>query len=261
VGARGAAHRRPLEQLDTPDQGAPPDTRSAHTPATPGEEAADHGFVEYVPASEVVPGRGRAVCTAKTGPYQRQVERFLGLRPDGRQSAADCVAIRAFQRKADIHPDIGFAGRVTWGRISLLRALRDPNAAGRCPVRRGRVACVDLSRQLMWVQEGRGPGRLPARVVFGPVPVRSGRAGHPTRTGWHRVYWRRKDHWSPQYSAPMPFSQYFDAGQGFHGVYGNVYGPPGSYGCVNLRWRDAAGLWRVLRAGDRVYVWGRRPGT
>jgi lipoprotein-anchoring transpeptidase ErfK/SrfK len=40
-----------------------------------------------------------------------------------------------------------------------------------------------------------------------------------------------------------------------------VYGPPGSYGCVNLSYSDAQSLWSVLKLKDRVYVWGRKPGT
>jgi hypothetical protein len=241
--------------LDTPDQALPP---VVYTPSAEEEAveprsavAGTYALVEYVPLGEAV---AQVSCTAKAGPYQRQVERWLGLRVDGVQSAGDCRAIRAFQVQQGIKPAMGFAGPVTWSRMQYLSARRNPNAAGNCPVRSHPVACVDLSRQLMWVQKGR-------QVVFGAVPIRSGRAGYRTRAGWHKVYWRHKNHWSTLYNTPMPYSQFFSGGQAFHGVYGSLYTAVGSMGCVNLTVGDARRLWGVLRKGDRVFVWGRRPGT
>jgi len=55
-----------------------------------------------------------ASCTTQTGPYQKQVEKFLGRPVDGRQSAADCKAIQAFQTKHGIQPNAGYAGPDTW---------------------------------------------------------------------------------------------------------------------------------------------------
>jgi hypothetical protein len=132
--------------------------------------------------------------------------------------------------------------------------MKNPNAAKKCPVRSYRVACVDLDRQLTWVQKR-------SKVVFGPVPIRSGGEGYATRGGWHRVYWKHKNHWSTLYDQAMPYSQFFDGGQAFHGVYGSIDTDHGSYGCVNLKLADARKLWGVLKKGDRVYVWGRRPGS
>ncbi|MFI8894756.1 L,D-transpeptidase [Streptomyces paradoxus] len=241
--------------LDTPDQALPPVvyTPSAEEEAVEPRSAAagTYALVEYVPLGEAV---AQVSCTTKTGPHQRQVERWLGLRADGTQSAADCRAIRAFQVQQGIKPAMGFAGPVTWSRMQYLSARRNPNAAGNCPVRTHPVACVDLSRQLMWVQKGR-------QVVFGAVPIRSGRAGYRTRAGWHKVYWRHKNHWSTLYNTPMPYSQFFSGGQAFHGVYGSLHTAVGSMGCVNLTVGDAQRLWGVLRKNDRVFVWGRRPGT
>ena len=48
-----------------------------------------------------------ASCTTQAGPYQKKVEKFLGRPVDGRQSAADCKAIKAFQTKHGITPNIG----------------------------------------------------------------------------------------------------------------------------------------------------------
>ncbi|MFD5323844.1 L,D-transpeptidase family protein [Streptomyces sp. NPDC127092] len=234
--------------MDTPDQVLPP-TRSEGevsrpTPVPAGEV---DELVEYLPRSAA-----GAACTATAGPHQRRVERLLRLPVDGRQSTADCEAIRAFQQREKIKPANGYAGPVTWSRAELLAARKNPNAAGRCPVMTYPVACVDLDRELMWVQKGK-------KVTFGVVNIRSGRPGYRTRTGWHTVYWRHKDHWSSIYDTPMPYSQFFDGGQAFHGVYGQIATPTGSRGCVNLSYAHAKKLWDVLRQDDHVYVWGRRP--
>ncbi|QNP75791.1 L,D-transpeptidase family protein [Streptomyces roseirectus] len=238
--------------VDTPDQVLAPKTYtpSAEEDAVEPKDAVPGSYelVEYVPLGEAV---ARVGCTKKTGPYQRQVERWLKVRVDGKQSAKDCKAIRAFQRKQRIKPAIGFAGPVTWKRMQFLAAKKKPNAGKKCPVRSYRVACVDLTRQITWVQKGK-------KVVFGPVSMRSGRAAHPTRTGWFKVYWRHKNHFSTLYRTPMPYSQFFSGGQAFHAVYGSIHTRVGSMGCVNLTVPDARKLWGVLKKGDRVYVWGKR---
>lgn len=199
-----------------------------------------------------------ASCTTSTGPYQSQVEGFLGRPVDGKQSSADCKATQAFQTKHGISPNIGYAGPITWGTMSLMNKQKaagtNPNAAGKCPTNKGRIACVDLTRQLSWIQDGK-------KLVYGPVPVRTGRDGNETRTGAKKVYWRNRHHVSTLYDVPMPYAQFFDGGQAFHQISGSVWSPPGSHGCVNMRERDAAKYWSLLRNGDDVQVWGRKPGT
>ncbi|MCX5385079.1 L,D-transpeptidase family protein [Streptomyces sp. NBC_00083] len=244
------------EPVDTPDQVLPPlvyQPGADEDRAEPAEAPAGaYRLVEYVPRSEVAAKPGS--CTTRTGPHQRQVEQWLGLKADGRQSPADCAAIRKFQQAQGISPTIGFAGPVTWSRMQFLSARKNPNAAHKCPVKKTRVACVDLNRQLMWVQTGK-------KVTYGPVPIRSGRASLPTRAGWHKVYWRHKNHWSTIYHQSMPYAQFFDGGQAFHAIYHSVYTTVGSQGCVNLTLADARSLWNALRTGDGVYVWGHREGT
>ncbi|MGP3999226.1 L,D-transpeptidase family protein [Streptomyces sp. 8N706] len=246
----GAAHT-PGRGPKTHDQAPPPPS-----PAPPDDT--HDPVVELVPPDEVQPGddaAGPLRCTDSTGPYQREVEEFLRLTVNGTQSKRDCEAIRAWQTKENIEPAIGFAGPSTWGRMRLAEARRDPDPEGLCPVVDGRVACVDLPRQLMWVQYG-------GRVVFGPVAIRSGKPGYPTRVGWNRIFWKHEDHFSTIYQSPMPFAQFFNGGQAFHGVFGNIYDQEGgSYGCVNLTYQDAKVLWNVLQKDDRVFSWGRRPGT
>lgn len=199
-----------------------------------------------------------ASCSAQAGPYQKQVEKFLGRPVDGRQSTADCKAVKAFQTKHSISPNAGYAGSVTWGVMSLMNKQKaagsNPNKAGKCPVNKGRIACVDLTRQLSWIQDGK-------TLKYGPVPVRTGRNGYETRTGLKKVYWRHIDHVSSLYHVPMPYSQFFDGGQAFHSVGISVWAPPGSHGCVNMTKKDAIKYWNMLRKGDDVFVYGRKPGT
>lgn len=199
-----------------------------------------------------------ASCTSWTGPHQKKVEKFLGRPADGRQSPADCKAVRAFQTRHGISPNIGYAGPITWGVMSIMKAQKaagkNPNKAGKCPTDRGRTACVDLTRQLSWIQDGK-------KLRYGPVPVRTGRDRYETRTGSSRVYWRNLHHWSTLYDVPMPYSQFFDGGQAFHSIGGSVWSPPGSHGCVNMRKTDARTYWGLLRTGDDVFVYGRKPGT
>lgn len=214
-----------------------------------------------VPVTAVVAGTPAAAasgCTTQTGPYQRQVEKYMGRPVDGRQSPADCVATRKFQRWHGISPAAGYAGTVTWRTMSTILAQKaagtTPNRAGHCPTNRGRIACVDLTRQLSWIQDG-------ARLKYGPVPVRTGRDGAETRTGSKKVYYRSLNHWSTIYRVWMPYSQFFDGGQAFHSVTKSVHNPPGSGGCVNMRPADAKSYWNLLRNGDDVFVYGRKPGT
>ncbi|MER7946223.1 L,D-transpeptidase [Streptomyces sp. NPDC096079] len=234
--------------MDTPDQVLPPLREEGGVAVPEPEEEVDE-LVEFLPRSAV----GTA-CTARAGTHQRRVERLLGLRVDGRQSVADCRAIRAFQVREKIKPAVGYAGPVTWARAELLAARRNLDPGRRCPVKKYAVACVDLDRQLMWVRKGK-------KVTYPVVNMRSGRPGYATRTGWHTVYWRHKDHWSTIYKTPMPYAQFFSGGQAFHAVYGQLATPGGSRGCVNLSHADARKLWGVLRKGDRVYIWGKRPGS
>ncbi|GGY27822.1 L,D-transpeptidase family protein [Streptomyces omiyaensis] len=213
-----------------------------------------------VPAALVLgasPARA-ASCNVTTGPYQKQVEKFLGRTVDGRQSLGDCQAIQAFQRKHGILPTAGYAGPLTWRTMDTMNQQKaagtNPNKAGKCPTNKGRIACVDLTRQLSWIQDG-------SRLKYGPVPVRTGKDGTETRTGLKKIYWRNINHWSTLYNVSMPYSQFFDGGQAFHSTTKSMWNPPGSGGCVNMRSADAKAYWNLLRNGDDVYVYGRKPGT
>ncbi|QEV16722.1 L,D-transpeptidase [Streptomyces alboniger] len=192
-------------------------------------------------------------CDAGTAPYQRELESELGLPVDGRQSAADCVAIRRLQQRLGISPADGRASLRTYRFVVADRIRRDPAERRNCPIRSYRVTCVDLTRQILWTQTGR-------RLVFDPVPVRSGRDGLETRRGWHRVYWKNRDHFSTLYNVPMPFAQFFNGGQALHGTRSDLFSS-GSGGCVNLALGDAERLYRLLKKDDHLFIWGTKPGT
>ncbi|MEU0985782.1 L,D-transpeptidase [Streptomyces sp. NPDC005953] len=194
-----------------------------------------------------------ATCTTSTGPYQEEVEDHLGLVVDGVQSAGDCSVIQEFQRKLGIVPDQGYAGLFTYRAVMWERAVAEGDAIAGCPDTSGTVVCVDMNRQILWVEDA-------GKVIFRPVPARTGSPDYPTRTGWHQIFDRQKEFWSTLYEGPMPFAQFFDGGQALHGSYRNIWEDPGSHGCVNLRYDEAKALWNGLRLGDEVYVWGRRTG-
>ncbi|MBB1254762.1 L,D-transpeptidase family protein [Streptomyces sp. OF3] len=200
-------------------------------------------------------GTAEEECTAGTGPYQRQLEAHLGLPVDGRQSEADCRAIREFQRRHRLDPADGYAGVPAYRMMLVEQAKAEPNKEGRCPSVSRRTTCVDLSRQLLWVQTGARD-----RLVFDVVPVRTGRLEMETRGGLHHVYWRNRHHHSTLYDVPMPYAQFFDGGQALHGTTEDLF-ESGSAGCVNLHNEDAAKLWDLLRLEDRVFVFGVKPGT
>ncbi|WP_369216688.1 L,D-transpeptidase [Streptomyces flavofungini] len=209
-----------------------------------------------LPAAVAAPataGPGEPPCRAGTAPYQRELERELGRPVDGRQSVADCEAIRALQKRLGISPADGRASLRTYRYAVADRVRRDPAERRACPVRPYRVTCVDLARQVLWAQSGN-------RLVFGPVPVRSGRDGLETRRGWQRIYWKHLDHYSTIYRVRMPYAQFFNGGQALHGTHDDLFSS-GSGGCVNLAIDDARRLYDLLLTGDLLYLWGTKPGT
>ncbi|RII14247.1 hypothetical protein DSC45_21400 [Streptomyces sp. YIM 130001] len=200
------------------------------------------------------PSAAEEACKAGSGSYQWQMEKKLGLKEDGVQSTEDCLAIRKLQNRLGIKPADGKADLKTYRLLLVDEVKKNPNAQGKCPVREYRVTCVDLNRQILWVQTGK-------KVVYAPVPIRSGKDGYETRLGWHKIYLKRERHFSTIYNnAPMPHSQFFDGGQAFHGTYSDLF-KSGSHGCVNMYAKDAKRLFDLLKVGDRVYVWGTKPGT
>jgi lipoprotein-anchoring transpeptidase ErfK/SrfK len=105
------------------------------------------------------------------------------------------------------------------------------------------VACVSLSKQEAWLLKD-------GKVVYGPVPVATGRASLPTPVGDFAVYYKVVDGWSRTYNAPMPYSVYFYKGDAFHEDPVDVR----SHGCVHLTWTAARYFYDFLHYGDKVEV-------
>jgi hypothetical protein len=124
-----------------------------------------------------------------------------------------------------------------------------PDQPNPCPHRAGRVVCVDQDHQRMWVQKG-------SEVIFGPVLVRTGYRGMWTPDGTFHVYARHEWPNSPL----LPYSQFFYHRYALHGSRDNLRKGK-SKGCVNMSVADARRLWRTLKTGDMVYIWGHKPGT
>lgn len=122
-----------------------------------------------------------------------------------------------------------------------------PAAGSPCPA--SARACIDLTHNKTWLQSG-------GKIVYGPVPITSGRPGHRTPTGTFQVYWKDKNHRSSLFDgAPMPNSVFFVGGIAFHQGSLSV----ASHGCIHLSWDASQAYWDNLRNGDIVFVFGYAP--
>ncbi|GAB3312626.1 L,D-transpeptidase family protein [Epidermidibacterium keratini] len=108
-------------------------------------------------------------------------------------------------------------------------------------------ACVDLTNNKTWIQEG-------GQIIYGPVPQIAGREGYRTPPGMFYVGWKNIDHKSSEFNnAPMPYAIFFNGGIAFH--QGSTDTP--SHGCIRLEKPDAQAYWDLLDVGDAVYVFGQ----
>jgi lipoprotein-anchoring transpeptidase ErfK/SrfK len=88
-------------------------------------------------------------------------------------------------------------------------------------------------------------------VVYGPVPVATGKASAPTNAGTFQVFWKDLHHRSSVFhNAPMPYSVFFNGGDAFHEDSVQVR----SNGCVHLTHSAAQSFYNTLRVGDVVQV-------
>ncbi|HCT14315.1 MAG TPA: murein L,D-transpeptidase [Corynebacterium nuruki] len=113
-------------------------------------------------------------------------------------------------------------------------------------------ACINLTDQTAWLQDGAG------NIVRGPVPISSGKPGFETPVGTTQVTRKVIDEWSVPYNAPMPYSVYFSAGTSYPGDIGIAFheGDPAvlSNGCIHLLHDDAVAFFDWLQPGDVVDV-------
>ncbi|MFI7577491.1 L,D-transpeptidase family protein [Micromonospora sp. NPDC049497] len=235
AGAVESPKPRPTRSRPAPSPRAPEPTRTAPTPR---------------------PSPSTAGCPQ--GEHQREVETYLArlggfgaVTVDGRQSAADCAAIKRFQRRYDIRPAHGRAGPTTYD-VAKRLATTDTD---RCDAGSGTTFCIDLTRQTTWVMRN-------GKVVAGPTVTRTGMPGYRTPAGTFEINYRNMKEWSNPYEVWLPYWQHFTQGMGFHETTTYLHDKSiGSHGCVNLLHADAVRWWELGRVGSRVVLVGRRPGT
>lgn len=120
-------------------------------------------------------------------------------------------------------------------------------AAANNPCPPSAEACIDLTNNTTWLQDG-------GVITAGPFKQIAGRQGHRTPTGTFTVQWKNKDHKSQEFDqAPMPYAIFFtNTGIAFH--VGSLSVP--SHGCIHLTESAAKVYWDALTPGDEVYVFG-----
>jgi lipoprotein-anchoring transpeptidase ErfK/SrfK len=194
-----------------------------------------------------------------TGKYQKQVETSLAklggygaVTADGKQSAADCAAVKKFQIRFGIRPAGGQADATT---ADVGQRLVATNTAACKPKASGIEFCVDLTHQTTWVMKD-------GKVYRPPTITRTGKKGYATPAGTFTVNKRTKKEWSDPYHVWLPYWQRFIGGRGFHQTTTYIHDKSiGSHGCVNLLPADAQAYWGIGKMGMTVKVFGRRPGT
>ena len=214
---------------------------------------------QAVPAAPVVMVKAAAAATCQTGKYQKQVEGYLkklggfgSVTVDGKQSAADCAAIKKFQSRYGIKPVAGLAGPTTY---SVSKRLASTKTANCRASKSGTTFCVDLTNQTVFVMKN-------GKVHVKPTVTRTGMKGYRTPTGTFKINKRTKKEWSNPYHVWMPYWQRFVGGVGFHQTTSYLHdGWRGSHGCINMLGSDAKAFYGIGKIGSTVKVFGRRPGT
>ncbi|GAA0807684.1 L,D-transpeptidase family protein [Spirilliplanes yamanashiensis] len=206
----------------------------------------------------VAPGTAFAAACPK-GEYQKAVEAnlkklggFGKVTVDGKQSAADCAAIKKFQTRYGIKPVQGRAGPTT---NDVAKRLASTSTAACKAPKKGTTFCVDLTHQTTFVMRN-------GKVHLKPTVTRTGMKGYRTPTGTYKINKRTIKEWSNPYEVWMPYWQRFVRGIGFHQTTTYLHdGWRGSHGCVNLLPADAKAYYDLGKIGSTVKVFGRRPGT
>jgi hypothetical protein len=236
---------------------APSRSPSAGTPSrSPSATPSRSPSASAKPTAKPKPKPSSTGCPQ--GEDQRDVEQYLAqlgefgpVTVDGKQSAADCAAIKKFQRRYGISPAAGRAGPTTADVARRLASTR----TDQCKTGSGTTICTNLTLQTVWVMRD-------GKIVMKPTIIRSGMSGYATPTGTYHIGWKNLREWSNPYEVWMPYWQQFTGGIGFHETVSYIHEKSiGSHGCVNMLHQDAARLWELGKVGTRVYVFGRRPGT
>ncbi|MCM0674007.1 L,D-transpeptidase family protein [Micromonospora phytophila] len=239
-----------------PDQPTGPTTVAPKPTAKPSPTPGRPTPKPTRPAAKLTGSPSAAGCPQ--GDHQREVETYLArlggfgtVSVDGRQSVADCAAIKKFQKRYDIRPAIGRAGPTTYD-VAKRLATTDTS---RCAAGSGTTFCIDLTRQTTWVMRS-------GKVIVKPTVTRTGMPGYRTPAGTFTINYRNIKEWSDPYEVWLPYWQHFTQGMGFHETTTYLHEKSiGSHGCVNLLHADAVRYWELGKVGSRVVLVGRRPGT
>jgi len=109
---------------------------------------------------------------------------------------------------------------------------------------------IDLSQQRTYAYRG--------DKLLNTFVVSTGTWRYPTVTGTYKIYVKYKaaDMSGPGYYLPdVPYVMYFYRGYGLHGTYWhNNFGTPMSHGCVNLKTKEAAWLFKFASVGTVVNI-------
>lgn len=207
-----------------------PTAISGLTPVAGTQASGDSVIVRFV-----VTGAGKPLAGVRTGITVGGATYWATSGPDGR--VARTIPLRAVGTVPILVRYLGDAAHAP--------AAATTRVTGTNPCPATAKACIDLTHNVTWIQDK-------GTVVYGPVPITSGRPGYRTRPGTFRVYWKHKNHISSIFNAPMPNSIFFDGGIAFHE--GSLAIP--SHGCIHLSRAASEEFWNRLRTGDVVYVWG-----
>ncbi len=245
--------------------GAPPfvapvaETTPTATPSL--EPSAEPSPTTQAPSPSPSPTPSKPAC--KDGKHQLEVEQVLNdlggygkLSADGKQSDADCAAIKKFQTRFGLRPVDGVPGAATLNVAKRLKAS-DPARCGAGPEL---TACIDLTNQTTWLMRD-------GKVIHGPTVTRTGYnhpdgKGGPTPSGSFKIIERQRNNWTETFKVYLQYWQRIMGDNGFHETTTYIHDMSlGSHGCVNLLKSDAIAYWETIKVGTPVKVFGRRPGT
>jgi hypothetical protein len=143
-------------------------------------------------------------------------------------------------------PDVGTAPMFDhWWNAPVPKELKGMMPKDPAPCKAAGVrACVEKSTNKGWLMDGHG------RTVYGPTPLRHGRAGFETPAAVTTVFLKKPYHWSTMHHADMYYAIFFNGDMAFH------IGPmsSGSHGCIRLTPAGAKAFYQHLQIGDRVQV-------
>ena len=109
---------------------------------------------------------------------------------------------------------------------------------------------INLSGQMLYAYRG--------DQIINTFLVSTGAGQTPTVTGTYRIYakYDAYDMTGPGYEYPgVPYTMFFHKGYSIHGTYWHTYfGTPMSWGCVNMKTKDAAWLFENAPVGTYVFI-------